>query len=76
MTRRTAVATYLGFDAAEMGEYRYHAGRTSAPIWAIDQSYFTAGTDADASEVAAYLGMVATRVFVAAPGMAVYRFNG
>lgn len=75
MTRRNAVATYLGFDAAEMADYRYHAGRTTVPVWAIDQSYFTAGSDSDASKVAAYLGLAAQCVFVAAPGMAVYRFN-
>jgi hypothetical protein len=41
-TTRHAVACYLGFDAAEMEDYRYQPTRTPCPVYAVGNDYFTA----------------------------------
>ena len=39
-TRRQAFAQYCGLDHAETEDYRYHAGRTSIPVYAINHTYY------------------------------------
>jgi hypothetical protein len=45
-TSIAAIATHLGMDNSEVREYRYHTGRTSLPVWSVDDSYYcvTKGT--------------------------------
>ena len=75
MTRRTALAAFLGFSSSEMNEYLYHAGRTPQAVWAIDQSYFTVGTAKDAAAVGGYLGLDAKAVWTVNDRWAVYQFT-
>ena len=42
MTTKEALAIHLEWDIAELKEYRYHAGHTSAPVYAIDNTYMAA----------------------------------
>lgn len=37
----TIIASTLGIDAADIGEYRYQSTRTKQPIFAINDRYFT-----------------------------------
>jgi hypothetical protein len=40
MTKNQAFASHCGLDLSESREYRYHTGRTSQPVWAIDNAYY------------------------------------
>lgn len=40
MTPRQALCGQLGLDFHEIMDYRYHAGRTTVPVYAIDEDYF------------------------------------
>ena len=42
ITARTALATFLGFDSAEMPDYRYQATRTKTAVYTVDGDYYTA----------------------------------
>jgi hypothetical protein len=42
MSPREAVCQYMGWDFAEAGDYRYHYGRTSAPIYSTADGYVCA----------------------------------
>lgn len=35
-----ALAHNTGMDVTELKDYRYHYGRTSKPIWSIDNQYY------------------------------------
>jgi hypothetical protein len=39
-TRRQAFAAHTGMSIEETKDYRYHYGRTTAPVWSIDNSYY------------------------------------
>jgi hypothetical protein len=41
-TARNALATFLGFDSAEMPEYRYQPTRTKTAVYTVDCDYYTA----------------------------------
>ena len=40
MTRTQAFANHIGCDLAEVKDYRYHYGRTSLPVWSVDNQYY------------------------------------
>ncbi len=40
MTKNEAFAIHCGLDTSESKEYRYHYGRTSQPVYAIDNAYY------------------------------------
>jgi hypothetical protein len=42
MSPREAVCTYIGWDFSESLDYRYHYGRTSAPIYSTSDGYICA----------------------------------
>lgn len=39
---RTIVAMHLGWDSSDVDDYRYHAGRTDIPVYAIGDHYYCA----------------------------------
>ena len=39
-SRNEAFATHCGLDISEAKEYRYHYGKTSQPVWAINNEYY------------------------------------
>ncbi len=41
MSHRLIVASTVGYDAAEIGEYRYQPTRTKDPIYSIGDRYFS-----------------------------------
>lgn len=42
MSPREAVCQYMGWDFSEAGDYRYHYGRTSSPIYTTSDGYVCA----------------------------------
>lgn len=46
ITPGQALAEHLGIDYSELKDYRYHAGKSSTPIYAIDDCYYCAGKKA------------------------------
>lgn len=42
MTTKEALAIHIEWDIAELKDYRYHAGRTSAPVYSIGNSLMAA----------------------------------
>lgn len=40
ISTRNVLASHLGWDASELSEYRYHTGRTSAPVYTIGDEYY------------------------------------
>lgn len=40
MTPKNVLCCFLSFDFSEISDYRYHYGRTSAPVYAIDGKYY------------------------------------
>ncbi len=41
-TAREAMAQHLGWEYSELKEYRYHAGRTSCPVYTTGNLYYCA----------------------------------
>lgn len=41
-TSKQALASFLGWDLPELKDYRYHAGRTSIPVYTCDNFYYCA----------------------------------
>jgi hypothetical protein len=39
-TKNEAFATFCNLDLNEVKEYRYHYGRTSQAVWAINDEYY------------------------------------
>lgn len=39
-SKNEAFANHCGFDVSEVKEYRYHYGRTSQPVWALNDGYY------------------------------------
>jgi hypothetical protein len=44
ITAREAIATYVGYDFAEIEDYRYQPTRTAIPVYAIGDAYYCAPT--------------------------------
>lgn len=42
MSARERVANHLGFDIAEMNNYRYQSTRTAFPVYAVGDAYYCA----------------------------------
>jgi hypothetical protein len=42
ITRKNALAQYLGFDSAEMPDYRYQPTVMPTPVYTVDGDYYTA----------------------------------
>ncbi len=40
MSKREFLCVTLGLDSSELGDYRYHYGRTNIPVYAIGDDYF------------------------------------
>jgi hypothetical protein len=38
--KNEAFASHCGLEISEAKEYRYHQGRTSHPVWAINDEYY------------------------------------
>jgi hypothetical protein len=47
----TALAATLGFDPAELADYRYKETRTRSAIYAVGQQYFAASKKAPADQL-------------------------
>lgn len=46
ITAAEVIATYIGYDLAEMADYRYQPSRYVAPaIYAVDDTYYSAPTN-------------------------------
>jgi hypothetical protein len=39
-TKNSAIASHLMLEASELKDYRYHYGRTSLPVWSVDNEYY------------------------------------
>ena len=60
ITAREAIATHLGYDYAEMEDYRYQPTRTTVPVYAVREAYYCAPTSRQAPPIGWRWGQCAT----------------
>jgi hypothetical protein len=53
MRSKTIIASSIGFDVADMEDYRYQPTRTKQPIYAVGEHYYACGKRKPTDEVGA-----------------------